>query len=129
VSPVSAVAVEEPAPAIKPVVLVVDDDPDIRDAVGEVLTELGYVVELASDGATGLQKLRQLQGPCVVLLDMMMPVMDGATFLLELERDELYAGTPVIAMSASPVKAQVAVVLRKPFELDELLSAVARFCA
>jgi CheY-like chemotaxis protein len=111
-------------------VLVVDDDPDIRDALRDILDDAGYRVALAFHGQMALEMLQKMARPCLVLLDWMMPVMDGAQFLQQLRQDPLYDTVTVILCTASgrnvPTGAQG--LLRKPFDLDELLAAVTTAC-
>lgn len=107
-------------------VLVVDDDPGIRESVTEVLTAEGYRVLQAGDGVEALEHLAHLAERCVVLLDLAMPRMNGIEFLAELSRRGPIAPTPVLVMSANAHPGeldhpQVVALLRKPFELDELL--------
>ncbi|MGZ3444090.1 MAG: response regulator [Myxococcaceae bacterium] len=107
-------------------VLVVDDDPGIRESVTEVLTAEGYRVLQAGDGAEALEHLADLAERCVVLLDLAMPRMNGLEFLAELSRRGEIARTPVLVMSANAHPGeldhpQIVALLRKPFELDELL--------
>ncbi|HYO54283.1 response regulator [Archangium sp.] len=111
-------------------ILVVDDDPDIREALRDILDDAGYNVVLAFHGQMALELLGSIGQPCLVLLDWMMPVMDGAQFLHLLRQNPLYDAVTVILCTASgrdvPPGAQG--LLRKPFELDELLAAVAAAC-
>jgi CheY-like chemotaxis protein len=110
-------------------VLVVDDEIDIRQAVAEVLADEGYRVYDAKDGAEALTKCRTFH-PSVVLLDLMMPGMNGWEFLAAQRHDPDVAQIPVVVLSAlgrtSSVEAQA--FIQKPFELDELLAVVKR-CA
>jgi len=109
-------------------VLVVDDDPDILDALSEILEVEGYEVQRARNGREALQRLEQAP-PDLVLLDLMMPVMDGWEFARSLNPD---ARPPIIVLSADrnvSVKAQEIGALgwlAKPFELSELLAVVRR---
>jgi len=109
-------------------VLVVDDDPDILDALSEILEVEGYDVQRARNGREALQRLEQGL-PDLVLLDLMMPVMDGWEFARSLDPD---ARPPIIVLSADrnvSVKAQEIGALgwlAKPFELSELLAVVRR---
>ncbi|HSN92342.1 MAG TPA: response regulator [Anaeromyxobacteraceae bacterium] len=108
-------------------VLVVDDDTDIREAVAEVLSEEGYQVLGAGDGEEALTKCRAYH-PSVVLLDLMMPGMNGWEFRAEQKRDPELAGIPVVVLTA--LEPRVAIdaegFIRKPFEVDELLAQVRR---
>jgi CheY-like chemotaxis protein len=81
-------------------VLVVDDDPGIRRMVSLVLAGEGYDVRTAEDGRQALDLLASWH-PAVILLDLMMPVMDGWTFLVAQQADPVLAPIPVIVMSAS----------------------------
>ena len=118
-------------------VLVVDDEPAVRELVVGVLSDEGYEVVEAVDGAEAIQALDTQRPPAghlsVVLLDMMLPRVDGAAVLRHLtERGD---SVPVVAMSASPQHLAVAaasgaqVTLAKPFDLAELLTVVERCCA
>lgn len=106
-------------------VLVVDDERDIREAVSEVLADEGYEVFGAADGAEALSKLRA-HHPAVVLLDLMMPGMNGWEFRAAQQHDPEVSGIPVIVVSALGKVAglDAAEFLQKPFELDALLTAV-----
>ncbi|MCY1018950.1 response regulator transcription factor [Pyxidicoccus sp. MSG2] len=113
--------------------LVVDDDLDIRDALQDVFELEGYAVLLAADGLEALAQLRQVETPPgLILLDLMMPRMDGFAFREALRHDAALSDIPVLVASADlDVKGaaeglEVAGWLRKPLDLSELLSAVKR---
>lgn len=112
-------------------VLVVDDDPAIRRTVAEALDMEGYEVLEAQDGAEALDLLADAD-PCVVLLDMRMPVLDGWGFAAELRRRELRV--PIVVMTAaSNAQRWCAEIggddcLAKPFMLDDLYRVVGAFC-
>lgn len=113
--------------------LVVDDDLDIRDALQDVFELEGYAVLLAADGLEALAHLRQVESPPhLILLDLMMPRMDGFAFREALRHDANLSDIPVLVASADlDVKGaaeglDVAGWLRKPIDLSELLSAVKR---
>ena len=108
-------------------VLIVDDDLDIRDAVSEFLAFEGHEVFTASDGEQALVRCRQLR-PDLVLLDLMMPGMNGWDFRRAQLRDPAIAAIPVLVVSALGRVADLAVAgfLPKPFSLDDLTSAVRR---
>jgi len=110
-------------------VLVVDDDPDIRDALGRVLELEGYQVRFAENGKDALDKLESSPRPSVILLDLMMPVMNGLDFLERLRANARIAETPVIIASAfreMASRAPAQAILTKPLDLDVLLENVAR---
>jgi CheY-like chemotaxis protein len=106
-------------------VLVVDDEMDIREAVAEVLAAEGYEVYAAGDGAEALRKARSVH-PSLVLLDLMMPGMNGWEFRAAQANDPELRQIPVVVLSAlgrvSGLDAEG--FIQKPFDLDELLSAV-----
>jgi|SRR5579871_4413716 len=114
-----------------PMILVVDDDPGIREVLDVVLELEGYRVCDAENGADALAMLDHMV-PELILLDMQMPVLDGRAFARELRR----RGNParIVIMTASPQGASWAEeigaegFLAKPFELDVLLSLLARLC-
>ena len=111
-------------------VLVVDDDPEIRAVVADVLTMEECRVETARDGAEALARIEAAR-PCVVLLDMRMPVMDGWQVAAQLRERGLEL--PIVVMTAAHDARAWAeeigadAVLAKPFELDELVATVTRF--
>jgi CheY-like chemotaxis protein len=116
-------------------VLVVDDDPDIRESLETVLGIHGHPVATAADGSEAIELLRREPAtPCLILLDLMMPGMNGFEFRAELEADPLFADIPVIIITGAGVLADEkagslrAEVMRKPFDLKALLSTVKRFC-
>jgi CheY-like chemotaxis protein len=117
-------------------VLIVEDDPDIRGAIAEVLTDGNYRALLASNGADALAELRAAAPtPCVILLDVMMPVMDGKEFRNQQRGDETLRGIPVVVLSAHAdatnyaEQMQAAGFLKKPVDLSTLLEIVEQFCA
>lgn len=134
--PIAAEPTPEPASELHRSVLVVDDDADIRVTVAQVLEDAGYHALTAGDGIEALQILRnepQLR-PSVVLLDVMMPNMDGRQFREEQQRDAELRQIPVIVFSAHREIASIAQTLEadgylaKPLRAAELVDAVAR-CA
>ena len=117
-----------------PAVLIVDDDAEIRDALTEFLLDEGYDVLVAGDADAALESLRQ-RAPTVILLDLMMPVMDGATFRQRQLADARLADIPVVVMSASSSGRAVSAELKahayvpKPIDLDGLLATLRSICA
>src|SRR5689334_11953022 len=111
-------------------VLVVDDEPMVRETLGQVLTEEGYVVDLAVDGETALERVNAAR-PDAILLDLMMPGMNGRQFLQVLRSNPIYEHVPVLIMTAVHglnVNLQTlgaSEVVEKPFNVDELLNKVA----
>lgn len=117
------------------VVLVVDDDVDVRDTVADALEDDGYVVLRATNGQDALLQLEGGARPHLILLDLMMPEMDGWTFRAEQRRVPELAAIPVVVFTAhaNPREAAdqlgAAGALRKPLRLGELLAAVAQHAA
>jgi CheY-like chemotaxis protein len=118
------------SPAGPDVVLVVDDDYDIREAMSDVLASEGYNVVTAADGGEALERLRGGIRPAVMLLDLMMPRVSGIDVIDALRKDESLSKIPVVVCSANrgygPDDLGVHDVLRKPVSVEELLEAVAR---
>jgi CheY-like chemotaxis protein len=113
----------------RPIVLVIDDDADIRSTLAEVLSEEGYPVLLASDGDEALDSLAHLGGePCVVVLDMMMPVMGGEEVLRVLLEQSALPALPVVVVSATKPSFEATVgarmCLHKPISLGTFLHIV-----
>ncbi len=110
-------------------ILVVDDESSILETIEEILAVEGYSVETARNGAEALERIRQTP-PDMLLLDVMMPVLDGFGLLDRLQQDPERRGLPVVLMSAGHVpserRQQVTRFLPKPFELTALLSTVAQ---
>jgi CheY-like chemotaxis protein len=115
-------------------VMVVDDDADIRDSIGDILELRGYEVRRAANGREALERLREGPRPCVILLDLMMPVLNGWEFRAAQATDAELAAVPVVIISgdgsADQKAASVGVreYLRKPLELSAILEVVRRHC-
>jgi CheY-like chemotaxis protein len=112
-------------------VLLVDDDAGIRAALTDFLLDEGFVVHTAQNGREALEWLRGNGGrPTVVLLDLMMPVMDGQAFLEARACDPELSQIPVVVVSADPRRAELAsghercVVIGKPVAPEGLLQAI-----
>lgn len=107
-------------------VLVVDDDPDIRETLREVLDLEGVTVTTAADGRDAMEALRAGLGPSLIVLDLMMPIMSGWDVLAALRADRALAEIPVAVISAGgrtpPPGATY--FLKKPIDLDDLLDLV-----
>ncbi|HSZ81466.1 MAG TPA: response regulator [Polyangia bacterium] len=113
-------------------VLVVEDDLAIQNAVADLIRE-EHGVKTASDGRAALEIIRVSPPPSLILLDMMMPGMNGAEFINEKNRLPALAAIPVVVMTATshPHGLQlpgVSSFLRKPFDVDALMSIVERYC-
>jgi CheY-like chemotaxis protein len=113
----------------RPLVLVVDDDPDILDAICDILEAEGYRVSRARHGQEALEQVDS-ERPDVILLDLMMPVMDGVAFSRALRQRPLVSDVPIVVISADGNPQRAAAVgaagyLAKPFDIDALLAHVA----
>lgn len=111
-------------------IMLVEDDFAIRETVADVLEGEGFEVTCAANGAEALRRLGDGSAqPGLILLDLMMPVMDGAAFARALRAEASTAGIPVVAISADGSPERVAAVaprafLPKPFDIEALLEAV-----
>ncbi len=116
-------------------VLIVDDNDDARDTLGRVLTASGFVVDAAWSGEDALRHFRQGDLPCVVVLDLRMPGMDGWALWDRMRIDEQLSRIPVIMVSGYPEEERFArdrAVLEffvKPAPLNALTAAIDRHCA
>jgi len=122
-------------------IVVVDDDDDIRELVCELLNDEGYETQSASNGKEALDLLRTNDHrPQLILLDLMMPVMDGWEFLLGIDEDPVLHQIPVALMSAHPSvrraferrdgqQGSTRLLLPKPIDLPRLLSIVHDVCS
>jgi len=118
---------------MKPV-MIVDDNPDIREALEQLLIAEELEVISAGDGVEAISALRHGKTPCVIFLDSMMPFMNGMQFLGAIRKDPKFATIPVYVISASGDfdGAEAAVGIRgfihKPFDPDRMLEIVRRHC-
>ena len=116
-------------------VLVVEDDSILRNAMGDLLGAQGISASRAENGQIGLDLLRGGARPCLVLLDLQMPVVDGLTFRRRQLEDARIAGIPVVVMTGQPGKAKeaetlgVALTISKPIAPSRVLGVVERYCA
>jgi two-component system, chemotaxis family, chemotaxis protein CheY len=113
----------------QPLVLVVDDDPDILDAICDILEVEQYRVARARNGLEALQEV-EAERPALILLDLMMPVMDGVTFAHALRQRPALRDVPIVVISAEGNPQRAAPVgargyLAKPFDIEVLLAHVA----
>lgn len=115
-------------------ILIVEDDNDIRQALVDVLTLENFRVTTARNGKEALELLRNSPTswrPCFILLDLMMPVMNGWEFLLEQRSDPKLKDIPVMVCSAVADRNRfpgIVDFLKKPINVDELLMLVGRHC-
>jgi CheY-like chemotaxis protein len=116
-------------------VLVIEDDHGQREALSEILSRQGYEVQCASNGSEALELMRRSNSlPRLILLDVMMPVMDGWEFRDQQRKDRTLAEVPVVVMTALDDTVQKALqsgavgFLPKPLQWQALLRVVERFC-
>jgi CheY-like chemotaxis protein len=116
---------------LRPRVLIVEDEPTIRELLEDFLSGEGFATQIAGDGKSALEIVAR-QHPDLILMDVMLPILDGATATRLLKEDTRTRGIRVVAMSANgslledrhvlPADA----VIRKPFDLDTLLTQIRR---
>lgn len=118
-----------------PYIFIIDDSIDLRELMAQFFESEGYEVQVAADGQEGLNKLREAQTlPCVILLDLMMPVMDGFKFGAEIARDERLSKVPLLIMTADANAEEKAKRvgahgwLKKPVGVDTLIAVAEKFC-
>ena len=114
-------------------ILVIDDDQAIRQTMTDVLEIFGYKVFTASDGQEGISSLHLMKAPpCVILLDLMMPGMNGWGFLDFQRTHPVFSNVPIVVCSAYEASAKsvgTEAILTKPVQLDKLVGAIKAFCA
>src|SRR5262245_33619176 len=113
-------------------VLIVEDDADLREMMAQLLTVEGYTVEAAANGHDALEFLRTGLLTALILLDLMMPVMDGWEFWRVKREDPAIAAVPVVVLSAvdhtRAAEFGSAAILKKPLDFDLLLTLVRKYC-
>ena len=112
-------------------ILIVEDDLDILDLMKQALEIEGYTVDTATNGKEGLEILDRIQVPCLILLDMMMPVMDGWAFLQTKKHADVLASIPVVIVTAAGDNAKSADAqgfMKKPIDLNALYATVKKYC-
>jgi CheY-like chemotaxis protein len=115
-------------------ILIVEDDADMRESLGEILQLEGYRVFGAANGKEALNHLSQADAPCLILLDLMMPVMSGWEFREQQRQDPRLAQIPVAVLTGVRNSAEQILDLgavgyfQKPVDLSALLATVAEHC-
>jgi CheY-like chemotaxis protein len=118
-------------------ILVVEDDEDIREGIADALRDQGYAVTTATNGAEALDQLKRAasEPPSLILLDLMMPVMNGWELCQAMQDDGALASIPVVVLSGDAHAQQKTAALRvqdaiaKPISLAKLLEVAERYCA
>lgn len=124
-------AASRPTPTEHCPVLIVEDDVDLREMMAQLLSLEGYKTETAANGRDALRYLERGDPPDVILLDLMMPVMDGWQFRKEQKQDADIAGIPLVVITATgkrPVLIDAAELVMKPLDLTQLFAAIERYC-
>lgn len=110
-------------------ILIVDDEPGIRESLEEFFQDEGFDVATAKNGAEALALLAGAELPNVVVLDLLMPKVDGNQVYAHMQQDPRLAGVPVIVSTSDPARAPSGVLLmKKPINLERLLAAVRQHC-
>jgi DNA-binding response OmpR family regulator len=112
-------------------ILIVEDEQDIRENLKMLLELEGYKVFTAVNGEDGLKVLRTMERPCLILLDLLMPVMNGMEFLKEKRHEDTIAQIPVCIVSGVAEKPEmngVSGFIKKPIDLDVLLKFIKSHC-
>ena len=113
-------------------VLIVEDDEDLREMMAQLLTLEGFQTATVANGREALEYLHNASRPDVILLDLMMPVMDGWEFRRQQQADPAIAPVPVIVLSAldqgRASNLEATEFLKKPLDFDRLLSLVRSYC-
>jgi len=118
-------------PSDNDVVLIVDDDEVTRDSLAELVALDGFVAATAPDGVEALEYLRHAQPPCVIILDLTMPKMDGWQFRAEQKKDSALAGIPVIVTtarsSAEASTMEADAIFLKPLDVRLFLDVISHY--
>jgi CheY-like chemotaxis protein len=113
-------------------VLIVEDDADLREMMAQLLALEGYQTAAVANGREALEYLQHEDAPNLILLDLMMPVMDGWEFRRHQQANPALAAVPVIVLSALDQSRTTGVnaeaILKKPLDFDRLLELVRLFC-
>lgn len=128
-------AVSDTSTEAPPLVLLVEDDPDVRNIMAELVEGLGYQVATAENGQQTLHYLHSVATlPRLILLDLMMPVMNGWQFVVEVQKNAALAAIPIVVVSAFDEESNdllnlnVAGRLRKPVTYAQLVAVIEQYC-
>lgn len=114
-------------------ILIVEDDQATREALAALLREEGYSVASAINGRDALDQMQGGLSPCLILLDLMMPIMNGWEFREQISRAPAFARIPFVLLSAheadgSSIYKEASAILPKPIEFEDLMVTVNRLC-
>lgn len=112
-------------------VLIVEDERGLREMMRDALELNGYVVVTAEDGRDALAKIGGIESVCLVILDLIMPGMNGWEFVQQMRRRSELASVPVVVHTSAPgpIPEGVTRVLQKPIRFERLLSVVREYCS
>ena len=110
--------------------LIVDDERDIRESLQEYFEDEGLAVRVAANGRDALDVLAEDPLPCLVILDLIMPIMSGNELYQAMQNDPRLVKVPVIISTSDPSRAPSGVlIMKKPIDLDLLLATVRQYCS
>jgi CheY-like chemotaxis protein len=110
-------------------ILIVEDEPELRESLREFLEDEGFAVATAANGAEALAALDRSALPCMMILDLVMPVLGGNALYERMQANPRLSQIPVLVSTCDPTKAPTGVpTMKKPLNLNRLLGAVRRHC-
>jgi len=112
-------------------ILIIEDDDGIRESLKFALELYGYEVSVAANGKEGLERLKTISKPCLILLDLMMPIMNGWQFAEALQEDMILAAIPIAVVTAFSERAKevhAQAIVKKPVDVDALIKVVQQYC-
>ena len=111
-------------------IIVIEDDEDIRSSMKDILEFEGYQVRTACNGKEGLELLRGSAFPCVILLDLMMPIMNGWEFLAACRADARLVNIPIVVLTAGDARSPEGATrfIKKPTDIEDILKVVEEYC-
>lgn len=112
-------------------ILVVEDNIDIQESLKATLENEGYSVFTADNGKEAIDQLGKIPTPCLILLDLMMPIMNGWEFVEEINKDIMLSSIPIVVVTAigdSKNSPKTDGYIPKPINFDALISAVCKHC-
>lgn len=112
-------------------ILVVEDNKEIQDSLKQALEVEWYKVYTADNGKEGMNQLSMMPTPCLILLDLMMPIMNGWEFVDEINKNLMFSSIPIVVVSAFAEKSgspKIHGYIQKPIDLDALLNSVSKHC-
>ena len=110
-------------------VMIVDDEPGLCESLRDFLEDEGFAVSTAANGAEALHLLEAGELPCIMILDLIMPVVSGNQVYEKMQKDPRLSRIPIVVSTSDPSRAPAgALIMKKPINLDRLLGAVKDHC-